>query len=120
MLDTLRARGTDMDSGERDSLLDCLKCDLKFCQQYEEQVKALGFEPPKKASNVEIMLQGGLHTSDSNYNQSVVTHAQDNQTTHMYSVGQLKKYFQRLIKETVETCRIEALGEDITSPIGNL
>jgi hypothetical protein len=31
LLDILRARASDLDSGEREAIIDCLKCDIKFC-----------------------------------------------------------------------------------------
>jgi len=45
----LRARESEqIEAGEKEALIDCIKCDLKFCQQYEEQMKILGFNVPKR------------------------------------------------------------------------
>jgi hypothetical protein len=31
VLDIIRTRASDIDAGERESLIDCIKCDLRFC-----------------------------------------------------------------------------------------
>ena len=45
----LRAKEHEqIESGEREAIIDFFKCDLKFCQQYEDQMKIIGFNVPKK------------------------------------------------------------------------
>lgn len=49
MLDwVLRAKDHEIEAGEREALIDFFKCDIKFCSQYEEQMKLIGFNVPKK------------------------------------------------------------------------